>query len=77
MKKDEFPMVDREGKKALNFQILMTIASLIAFILTFVLIGIFLLPLIVIFSLVCTIMATIKVSKGEEYNYPINVKFIS
>ncbi len=77
MKKDEFPMVDREGKKALNFQILMTIAFFVAFLLTFVLIGVFLFPLIAIFSLVCVIMAAVKVSKGEEYNYPINVKFIS
>ncbi len=77
MKKNEYPMVDVEGKKSLNFQILVSIAAFVAFLLMFVLIGIILLPIIGILALIFVIIASIKVSKGEEYNYPINVKIIS
>ncbi len=77
MKKDQMPMVDREGKKSLNFQILMTICMVVAFLLMFVLIGFILLPIIGILAIVFAIIAAVKVSNGVDYQYPVNVKFIS
>ncbi len=77
MKKDQMPMVAREGKKSLNFQILVTICVFVAFLLMFVIIGAFLLPVIGIAAIVFVVIATVKVSNGVDYQYPVNVKFIS
>lgn len=75
IKKDEFPLVDCEGKKALNFQITVFIAFLICFPLVFVLIGIPLIIALVITSLVCTIIAAVRTSEGRDYEYPFSIKF--
>ncbi len=77
MKKDEFPLVDREGKKSLNFQISMTIYAIVSLVLSLVLIGFFLLLAVAIVQLVFVIMAAVKVSQGEEFSYPLTIKFIS
>lgn len=77
MKKDEYPLVDREGKSSLNFQISLTIYAIVAAILVIILIGFVLLIAIGIFGLVFIILSTIKVSKGEASDYPLTIKFIS
>ena len=76
MKKAEYPLVDREGKKALNFQITIAIVFFILIPFCFILIGIPLIVLLGIASLILTIIAAVKTSKGEEYNYPVSIKFI-
>ncbi len=76
IKKDEMPFVADQGKEALNFQITMTIAGFICFLLSFVVIGIFLFILLAIFVFVITIIAAIKANKGEYYRYPVNLRLI-
>ncbi len=76
MKKAEYPLVDREGKKSLNFQITVTIGFLILIPFCFILIGIPLMFLLGIASLVLTIIAAVKTSNGQEYDYPVSIKFI-
>ena len=75
IKKQEYPLVDREGKKSLNFQISMAIYAVAAFLLIFVLIGIPLLILIALVDLILIIVASVKTSNGEDYNYPLSIKF--
>lgn len=70
------PAVDVEGKKALNFQITMAIAGIIAGLTFFILIGFLLVPAVVIFDLVCVIIASIKTSNGEKWDYPLSFHFI-
>ena len=77
LKKEEFALVDQEGKKALNFQITMAICGLIAFFLCFVLVGFLLLPVVMIVWLIFTIIAAVKTSNGQTYEYPFSFKFIS
>lgn len=77
MKKDEYPLVNSEGKKSLNFQISLTIYAIIAAILMVILIGFVLLIAVGIFGLIFIILSAIKVSKGEPSQYPLTINFIS
>ncbi len=76
MKKEAMPFVDSQGKESLNFQITITIAAIIGFILCFVFIGFLLLPVIAIFALVCVILASIETSNGKPYRYPFCIRLI-
>lgn len=87
LKKDQFPLVDEHGKQSLNFQISMIIYGLVlgvAIIITAitvilisvaVLLGI-LLAFLVIADFVLVVIAAIKVSNGESYQYPFTIRFI-
>lgn len=74
--KEKSPFVTHHSKNALNFQITMMIALIISAILIFVIVGIFLVIGIAIFSLVVSIIAAIKASNGENYQYPFSFKFV-
>ncbi len=76
MKKDQSSYIDFHGKESVNFQITMAIGFFISFILTFVIIGIFLMFGLGIFNLVIIIIAAIKANDGERYQYPFNFRFI-
>jgi uncharacterized protein len=76
IKKNEFAFVDDQGKEALNFQITVLIAVIVCFILSFVLIGLLLLPVVGIAALVMTIIGGIKANNGETYRYPFTLRLI-
>jgi len=76
IKKDEMPFVEEQGKEALNFQITMAIGFAVCFVLAFVLIGAFLMPVLWLINLVMCILAGVKVQKGEHYRYPFTLRLI-
>jgi hypothetical protein len=76
LKKDEMPLVDREGKESLNFQITISLIALVAGLLTFILIGLPLLVLIGLVNLVFIILASLEASNGRPYTYPFNLRLI-
>jgi hypothetical protein len=76
IKRNESGFVDYHGKESLNFQISMTIYSIIAAILIIVLIGWLLLGLLFLLNIILVIMAAIKASEGELYEYPFTIRFI-
>lgn len=76
IKKDEYPYVDEQGKKALNFQISWTIWAALCAILIIVWIGFILLVALAIADFVLTILAAIKANNGEPFEYPLTIKFI-
>jgi uncharacterized Tic20 family protein len=76
IKKDDMPIVDIQGKKALNFQITMAIAYLVCFILIFAVIGLILMPIVAIFSFVMVVIASVKANDGKEFNYPLSLNLI-
>jgi uncharacterized protein len=77
IKKNEFPFVDVNGKKALNWQITMMIACLISIPLIFACgIGIVLLILLGLADLVFIIVAAVKTNNGEDFKYPWSFNFI-
>jgi len=76
VKKDQFPLVDDQGKESLNFQISMTIYGIVALFLCFVLIGIPLLVLLVFVDLVLPVIAAVEASNGQIYRYPFTIRFL-
>ncbi|MCR8636714.1 MULTISPECIES: DUF4870 domain-containing protein [Paenibacillus] len=76
IKKDQSQYVDEHAKESLNFQISITIYSIIASVLMVVLIGFVLLPAIIVFMYVFCIIATIKANNGEMYRYPLTIRLI-
>ncbi|HPD94278.1 MAG TPA: DUF4870 domain-containing protein [Tenuifilaceae bacterium] len=77
LKRDIYPEVDRQGKEAMNFQLSILIYSLIAGLLVILVIGFLLLAAIGVFMLVVTIIAAVKSSNGERFEYPLSLKLIS
>jgi len=76
IKKEEYALVNDQGKEALNFQISMTIYIIASVILIFLVIGIPLLIILGIFSLIVVIIAAIKANEGEKYRYPLTIRFL-
>jgi uncharacterized Tic20 family protein len=77
IKKQDVPSVDAHGKEALNFQISMTIYSIVAGLCIFILIGIVLLPVVLTANLIFIIIAAVKASNGEFYQYPFTIRFVT
>ena len=77
VKKDQSEFVDRNGKEAVNFAISVTIYYIVSAILVFVLVGILMLIVLGILHLVFIIVAGIKAKDGEDYKYPLTIRFIS
>ena len=65
-----------QAKEALNFQITIFIAYVVAGLLTIVLIGMLLIPVILIANLVLCIMAGMKANEGVDYRYPFAIRLI-
>lgn len=66
-----------EAKEALNFQITILIGYVICWVLTFILIGIFLTWVLLILNLVFCIVAALKVSATGSYRYPFALRLVS
>lgn len=77
LKKDQYPLVDDQGKEAINFQISVLIYLIISIILIFVVIGIPLLIALMVFDLIATVVATIRAAEGSTYRYPLSMRFIN
>jgi uncharacterized protein len=76
IKKDEMPSVNEHGKESINFQISMTIYTIVAGLSILIAIGIVLLPAIILLNLVLVIIAGVKAANGEFYRYPLTIRFI-
>ena len=70
-KRELDPFIDAQGKEALNFQISVTIAGFICFLLMFVLVGIVLFAILTVAVLVLVILAGVKANEGKPYRYPL------
>lgn len=85
IKKDEYPLVNDQGKESLNFQITVTIVGIVCFfgsLFFIVIVPVFFfltwLALIAlgIYDLVFVIIASVKASSGEAYRYPFTLRLI-
>lgn len=76
VKKEDMPFVEEQGKESLNFQITVAIAMAVCFLLSFVLIGLLLMPIVGIGALVFVIIAGIKANEGESYRYPWAIRLL-
>ena len=74
--RDRGGFIREHTRAALNFHITMAIAYVVAGILTIVLIGALLLPVIGIITIIFGIMAAVAANRGEFYRYPLSIEFI-
>lgn len=77
VKRDEHPFIALHATEALNFNLSVLLYTVVGVILAFLLIGIPILILIGVAWLVLTIVAAVKAANGEEYRYPLTIRFIS
>jgi len=81
--KKENPFVRRHAAEALNFNLSIMLYTLVlavvTFILLFVLVGALLVPLFLLLLagwIVFVIVASVAASRGEEYRYPLTIRFV-
>ncbi len=75
--KTEKAWLTQQAKEALNFQITVLLAWIVAIVASALLIGFLLYPIIWIGNLVLCILAGMAANKGESYRYPIALRLIS
>jgi uncharacterized Tic20 family protein len=75
-RRDTSAFVAAEAKEALNFNISVTLAALVCWMLVFVGVGIPLGVALFIAWLALTIIAAIKASEGIEYRYPVSLRLV-
>ncbi len=76
IKKDEDKFIEDQSKEALNFQITIMIGWFAAFALSFIAIGVLLMPVLMIGNLVLGIMAALKSNEGVAYRYPFTLRLV-
>jgi uncharacterized Tic20 family protein len=74
--RDRGEFVRQHTRAALNFHITAAIASVLAGILTVVLIGFVLLPVIAVMVVVFAVLAAIAANQGQFYRYPLTIEFV-
>jgi uncharacterized Tic20 family protein len=76
IKREESSFVDYHGKEYFNFFISITIYTVASWVLTLILIGFITLFVVGIAALVFTIIAAVKAYEGNEYRFPLIIRFI-
>ncbi len=76
IKKNHSDFIDIHGKEAINFQISVTIYTIIASALIILLIGIPMLILVLLIAFIFPVIAAVRAIDGEYYYYPITIEFI-
>ncbi|MBA4541706.1 MULTISPECIES: DUF4870 domain-containing protein [Thermoactinomyces] len=71
MAKKNSPFVQHHAKEAFAFHLFSLVAVAVSAVLTLVLIGFLLIPLISLFAFCATIMAVIRTIGGQLYHYPV------
>ncbi len=74
--KPDKAFLNDQAKEALNFQITMAIAYLACSVLTLIVIGLLLMPLVWLFNLIFCILAGIKANEGVAYRYPLTLRLL-
>lgn len=77
VKGNDSPFVRRHAVESLNFQISLLIYLVVSVILIFALVGILMLVALGVFALVVIVLATVAASNGQEYRYPMTLRFVS
>ncbi len=82
-KRDDSAFDDQHARESLNFQLTMLLVMLclgsVTFILMFILVGIFLIPVILVvqvLAIIAEVMASVAAQNGEPYYYPCSIRFV-
>jgi uncharacterized Tic20 family protein len=74
--KGDSPYVVHHAREALNFHLSLLVYFICCIPLCFIVIGFPLLGVVAITGIVCSIVAAVKASKGEYYEYPVTIRFV-
>lgn len=74
--RDSDSFVDSAGREAVNFQLSVVLYYFISILLVILIIGFLLLVATAIFHLAFMIIAAVRASHGEEFRYPMIIRFI-
>lgn len=75
--KDRSPLLDAQGRRALNWTISFFIYYFLAGMLTFVFIGFFFLGVLVILDCIFAIIGAVKAGNGQTWKYPMSIPFFA
>jgi uncharacterized Tic20 family protein len=76
LKREESEFIAKNALEALNFQITVTLYSIVVGALCFVLVGFVLIPVLMGFHIVLMIVASVRASQGEVYHYPWTLRLL-
>lgn len=76
VKKNDSPFIAQEGAEALNFQITIALGWVVAMMLSVILVGFLLYPVLLLVNLIFCILAAVSASKGEPYRYPFTLRLV-
>jgi len=76
LKREEFPLVEDQGKEALNFQLSILIYQLLSIPLIFIVIGIPILIFLGVMNIVLIVIAAVNAGRGVAYRYPLSLQLI-
>ena len=76
IKKDSSSFVNEQGKEALNFQLSLLVYLFVSIVLTFFVVGIFILIPLAFFALIAIVVAVVKANDGQKFRYPLCIRFI-
>jgi len=68
--------LDYHGREAICFQISIYLYLLMCLFMAFIIVGALAVPLLLLFNLIVTIIATVCALKGKPYRYPANISII-
>ncbi len=68
--------LDYQGREAICFQVTIYLYLLVSLFMTYVIVGAFAIPLLLIFHLITTIYAVVCALKGVAFRYPTNITII-
>ncbi|MFJ4297521.1 DUF4870 domain-containing protein [Curtobacterium sp. NPDC089689] len=74
--RDRGQFVREHTRQALNFHITAAIAGVVCGLLSIILIGLILLPILGVLVIVFSILAAIAANQGRFYKYPLSIEFI-
>ena len=75
--KDTSPFTRHHAAEALNFHLTLLIATLVSFVLIFVVIGFVLLPAVIVAGWVLGVIAAVAAGNRTLYRYPLTIRFVS
>jgi uncharacterized Tic20 family protein len=76
MQKDKIPECDAHGRAVANWLISLLIYLVVAFLLSFIIIGIPILLVLGILGVVFPVIGAIKACNGEPWEYPMAIRFV-
>jgi hypothetical protein len=74
--RDDSPFVTHHAREALNFHLSVLVYAVLCVPLCFIVVGIPLLIAIGLAGVVCSIVAAVKASNSQFYQYPMTIRFV-